>query len=200
VVALPRDSASRTDAINWSQVDDLTLAHRVASDRACFGILYDRYVDRIYGFCLNRLQDREAAEDATSQTFLKALAALHSKPPRGGSIKSFLFTIAWHVIVDGYRTQSTIPLTDASDRPEPDGGPEDRALHSERGRELRDLARQLSPDQQDVIYLRLADLSDQEIADVLGKGHGAIRSLQHRAVKQLRALYTQQNPESGESQ
>ena len=67
--------------------DDLTLANQVATDRASFGILYERYVDRIYAFCYRRLQSREAAEDATSQTFVKLLIALQKPNRRQGSVK-----------------------------------------------------------------------------------------------------------------
>lgn len=199
MVSLPWETTTRTGSVDWSETDDLTLAQRTKSDRAAFGVLYDRYVDRIYGFCLSRLRDREVAEDATSQTFLKALAALQSQPIRGGSVKSWLFTIAYRVMIDAHRTTPiTAPLIDAFDHADSGDGPESLAVASISGRELRDLVALLSPEQQDVIHLRLAGLTDQEIATVLGKRHGAIRSIQHRAVKQLRALYLQQSPETGE--
>lgn len=201
MVSLPWETTTRTGSVDWSETDDLTLAQRTKSDRAAFGILYDRYVDRIYGFCLSRLRDREAAEDATSQTFLKALAALQTTPARGGSIKSWLFTIAYRVMIDTHRTTpATALLIEASDHPDSDAGPETLAIASITGRELRDLVTMLSPEQQDVIHLRLAGLTDQEIATVLGKRHGAIRSIQHRAVNQLRALYQQHSPQTGEPQ
>ncbi|HET9660954.1 MAG TPA: sigma factor [Thermomicrobiales bacterium] len=52
------------------------LAVRAQHDPAAFAPLYRRYITPIYAFCFQRLGARELAEDATSQTFLKALAAL----------------------------------------------------------------------------------------------------------------------------
>ncbi|MDQ2683834.1 MAG: RNA polymerase sigma factor, partial [Chloroflexota bacterium] len=189
MVALPRDTARPDDMSTPTEPDDLTLARRVATDRAALGALYDRYVNRIYGFCLRRLGDRDAAEDATSRTFLKALAALQAKPVRSGSFKAWIFTIAYHVMIDDHRAaRPTAPLMDASEVPESGSGPEDLAVAGESGRELHRLVALLSPDQRDVIHLRLADLTDREIGAVLGKRPGAIRTIQHRAVKRLREL------------
>jgi RNA polymerase sigma-70 factor (ECF subfamily) len=92
MVALPRESEAES-ALEWRvDEEDRALAERAASDRESFGILYDRYVRRIYGFCYRRLQTHEAAEDATSQTFLRALTALSQGSNSSGSFKSWLIT------------------------------------------------------------------------------------------------------------
>ena len=176
----------------WTNEDDLDLARRVASDRASFGILYDRYVHRIYGYCYRRLGNREAAEDATSQTFLKLLAALQKPPRKAGSIRSWIFTIAYHVMIDDFRTaRPTSPLNDADDLFAPTPGPDAIAVERETGRELHRLVARLPGEQSDLVYLRLAGLTDQEIAQVLGKSFGAVRIGQHRAIKRLRTMYAQ---------
>ncbi len=65
--------------------------------------------------------------------------------------------------------------------------PENAAMQQERSRNLWDLARKtLSPDEFGVLWLRYAeDLTDAEIAKVVGKSHGAVRVLQHRARRAL---------------
>jgi RNA polymerase sigma-70 factor (ECF subfamily) len=183
-----RSGLNAPDAV-WSNQDDLALAVAAKTDRAAFGVLYDRYVHRVYGYCYRRLQTPEAAEDATSQVFTKALAALPRFRDDGPSFGAWLFAIAHNVIIDEFRAARRAPLPAALSITVDDApGPEETALVAEGMRELRAVLSQLSPEQAQVIELRLAGLTDKEIAFVLGRGHGAIRVIQHRAVRRLRSL------------
>lgn len=86
-------------------------------DRAAFAPLYARYLDRVYRYCYRRLGTREAAEDATSQTFERAIDRLESF--RGGSFPAWLFTIARNVVTAmGRRHRPTAPLDAAGDPPD----------------------------------------------------------------------------------
>jgi RNA polymerase sigma-70 factor (ECF subfamily) len=169
--------------------DDAALVAIAKADRRAFAALYHRYVDPIYRYCDRCLGDREAAEDATSLIFTKALAALPRA--RDEAFRSWLFTIAHNVIVDAQRARvSTWPLTEAveiEDRA-PDRSPEAHALAGDDARTIRALLIQLSPDQRELLELRLAGLTDAEIAGVLGRSHGAVRMSQHRAITRLRAI------------
>ena len=64
-----------------------------APDAEAFGVLYERYVHRVFAFALSRLHDRTQAEDVTSQTFLQALQALPRYQQRGVPISDLLTTI-----------------------------------------------------------------------------------------------------------
>ena len=170
--------------------DDTALAARAKRDRAAFGVLYDRYVLAVYAYCRRRLPTPEAAEDATSLVFTKALAALPGYREDAPSFRSWLFAIAHNVVTDAFRAvRSERALGDAdldaaSDRP----GPEAAALMAEEERELRALLARLPADQTRLLELRLAGLTDAEIAHVLGRSRGAVRVAQHRAIRRLRAL------------
>jgi RNA polymerase sigma-70 factor (ECF subfamily) len=149
-----------------AQPDDLALVHRAANDIDAFGLLYERYVDRIHAFCYRRLGSREAAEDATSQTFIKLLTAIRTRPPRSGSVRAWIFTIAWHVLIDGFRT--THPQSDLTNHP--------------------DLVSRDPPLDDQVIAIESATSLDLLIRQLPGKSHGAIRTAQHRAFLRLREL------------
>jgi RNA polymerase sigma-70 factor (ECF subfamily) len=176
---------------SWSEEDERALAIAAKRDRAAFGVLYDRYVDRVYGYCFRRLQTREQAEDATSHVFIKALAALPRYRDEGPSFGAWLFTIAHNVVIDEYRRRGAASLGSTADTgfaADPSPGPEEHTLLAEQARELRSLLSGLSADQAEVVELRLAGLTDKEIALVVGRSTGAVRVAQHRAVRRLRSL------------
>lgn len=165
--------------------DDAALVEQAQSDSQAFALLYRRYVDPIYRYCWYRLGSREEAEDAASQVFTQALAALpRCRPSR---FRSWLFTIAHNVVTDRYRARHpSWPLEMASVLADPAPTPEDWAVAHDQSRTLRRVLLELPPDQRRVVELRLAGLRDAEIARVLGRSHGAVRSLQFRAVTRLR--------------
>ncbi|CAN5707869.1 sigma-70 family RNA polymerase sigma factor [soil metagenome] len=157
-------------------------------DPHAFAPLYVQYFDPVYRYILRRVNgDRERAADATSQTFLKALAALPGY--HAGSFAGWLFTIARNTVIDQARRakpETRLPeLWEPIDR-EP--SPEQIAIDRSVEEELAALLARLTPDQREVIELRLAGMSGQEIADHLGRNLGAIRSMQFRALSQLRRM------------
>lgn len=173
----------------WSSVTDHDLAVRAKQNRGLFGELYDRYVDRIYGYCYRRLQTHAAAEDATSQTFLKAFSSLPGYRDDATSFRSWLFAIAHNVIVDTWRSSKpTSELGEMADASTRESDPEELVLASERDQELYDLVGRLPDEQAHLIYLRLGGLTDHEIAEVLCRSHGAVRVSQHRAIRRLKSL------------
>lgn len=168
--------------------EDAALVVRAKNDPAAFADLYHRYLEPVYAYCWYRLGSREAAEDATSQIFLKALAALPSY--RGDrTFRSWLFTIAHNVVVDQYRTQRpSRPLEDATNVADSDNSPEDLGVAAADAAAMRTMFAYLTPDQARVIELRLAGLTESEIAQVLNRRAGAIRATQFRALGRLRTL------------
>jgi RNA polymerase sigma factor (sigma-70 family) len=176
-----RDAAARVAA-------EADLIARAVHDPPAFSLLYRGYLDPVYRYCYHRLGSKEAAEDATSQIFAKVLAALPSyRADR--PFRSWLFAIAHNVVVDTHRARRAHqPLDAAAHVLDPAPSPEDLALDGEGGRAVRVLLARLTPDQARVVELRLAGLTEVEIASLLGRRPGAVRALQFRALTRLRAL------------
>ena len=167
--------------------DEDELVARAKRDRHDFAPLYARYFQPIYRYCFRRLDDPEAAADATSLIFARALAALPTC--RDGTFRSWLFAIAHNVVVDGYRARHpALPLEVAADLPDGAPSPEEQTLAAEERQTLRALLAHLPPDQRAVVELRLAGLTAVEIGRVLGKRRGAVDTAQFRAVARLRSL------------
>jgi RNA polymerase sigma-70 factor (ECF subfamily) len=171
------------------EIDDAELAVAAKQDRAAFAPLYRRYADPVYRYCLRRLRDREDAEDATTQVFTNALAALPRYRDDGRSFRSWLFAIAHNVLVDAERKRRpSHALEVAAAIVDHTPGPEEEALAAEARRDVRALLDAVTPDQRRVLELRLAGLSTAEIGRVLGRPPAAIRGIQLRAEIRLRSL------------
>jgi RNA polymerase sigma-70 factor (ECF subfamily) len=167
--------------------DDAVLVAHAKRDPQAFAPLYQRYVDPIYRYCYRRLGEREAAADATAQVFAKALGALPGC--RDDRFRSWLFSIAHNVLVDAYRARrGDAPLDAADEVVDAAPSPEDLALAADDRRTMVRLLDHLTPDQRQVVELRLAGLSAEEIATVLGRSRGSVDTAQCRAIARLRAL------------
>lgn len=167
---------------------DAELVAAARADPRAFARLYRRYVDSLYRYCFRRLGSKEAAEDAVSLIFMKALEALPHY--RAGTFRGWIFAIAHNVVVDSYRSQRpSDPLPPAVEVEDAAPGPEALALIAEEAGSIRDLLARLPPDQRHVIELRLAGLTVAEIAQALGRSQGSVRTAQYRALKRLRGFF-----------
>jgi len=156
-------------------------------DPAAFAPLYAAYFDPIYRYCYLRLQHREQAADAASQTFLKALAGIGGF--RSGSFKGWLYAIARNVTIDMQRSsRPQVELEHAELVRDPAMSPEDSALQRDEQQRLWRALDQLSDEQREVLELRLAGLTGQEIAESTRRSLSATKSLQFRALSRLRTV------------
>lgn len=181
-------STTATTGLCDTESDDAALVVRAQIHRGAFGPLYQRYADLVFRYCFRRLGEQEAAADATSQIFIKAITGLPGCNPE--KFRSWLFAIAHNVTIDLLRDRKSRRMDE--DFPEPidlTPGPEELALRSDEGDRLREVLLQLPLDQQRILELRLAGLSTVEIADSLGRTRGAIDTAQCRAVQRLRAIF-----------
>ena len=160
---------------------------RALADPRAFAPLYLRYLDPIHMYCYRRLGSREAAEDATSLVFERALKALPSY--RGGPFRAWLFAIAHNAIADAYRsTRPHEPLDAGGGVADPGPEPEALALLADERRLLLAALSALPADQRRVVELRLGGLPATEVAAILGRTPEAVRALQLRAVRRLHAI------------
>jgi len=167
---------------------DLEDVRAAQADRAAFAILYRRYLEPIYGYCFYLLGDHHDAEDATERTFLAALGAIDRFRDEGATFRSWLFRIAHNQLANALRTRSrqrTDPL-DLVREPATGGDPARLATLADDARRLRAALGTLPEDRRQVVVLRFVDgLTAREIGVVLRRSEGAVRVLQHRALRDL---------------
>ncbi len=176
---------------------DAALVIAARNDLAAFEPLYRAYADRVYRYCLRRLDDTDRAADATSTIFIKAMQSISTCQPE--SFRSWLFAIAHNVTIDAHRTRRVhAGLDDAEVLFSNEATPEEAAVISESRLEIVALLDHLTPDQRQVVELRLAGLDGYEIAAALGRSRASVDTAQSRAVARLRKLLTHE-PRSHEA-
>jgi RNA polymerase sigma-70 factor (ECF subfamily) len=168
------------------------LIERAKRDANAFGILYERYVDRIYSYIVYRTGDANEAEDLTARVFFRALARIGDYRQRGAPFAAWLYRIAHNLVANWHRDRSRHPsvrLDDALTLAAQGASPHQLAEQSDDARRLLDAMRRLPDERQQILLLKhLDDLSNLEIAQILGRSEGAIKSLYHRTLVELREM------------
>ena len=171
--------------------EDKLIHDAVKGEASAFGSLYDHYQPKIYRFVMIKVSQREEAEDLPHQVFLHAFEHIGRYEDVGFPFSSWLYRIARNQIIDHYRTKRVhLPIDDMDEnRFAADPGHEaalDAAFTLER---VQSAIRRLKPEYQDVLIMRfIEELSIKETAHALEKTEGAVKLMQHRAMKQLKSL------------
>jgi RNA polymerase sigma-70 factor (ECF subfamily) len=171
------------------QADMRKLVERAQQgDRDALEELYLIHFDRIYSYLHVSVGNRHDAEDLTTQTFLKMLESIGKFRWRSAPFSAWLFRIAHNLAIDHFRARRR--WQPEEEVPEPPGEEEPsaelRAMQSIGRRSLLELIENLSPEQQQVLTLKFVfNLPNADVAHVLGKTEGAVKSLQHRALVSL---------------
>ncbi len=165
-----------------------------------FAKLYDQYYPKIFGYILRRTANLEAAQDLTSETFLNALRKLWQFQWRNISFSSWLYKIAANEINQYFRKaeyKKSISLEELEEqgfKPVSPNDPESELVEAQEKLEqhqdfleIQEKIVRLPAKYQEVIALRFFEQKQiKEIAEILGKKEGTIKSLLHRAVEKLR--------------
>jgi RNA polymerase sigma-70 factor (ECF subfamily) len=169
--------------------DLVTLVARAKiGDREAYTDLYRRYLDDVYRFALVRLGNREAAEDATQTIFVRALAALPTCRENAAFV-GWLFAIARGVVNDQLRARrrQTDPIPDDARWADAGPGPEEVVMQGEATRFLLAAREKCLTDRERELFdLLLTEMNDKQIAQTLGRSHGAVRTAHWRLLSKLR--------------
>ena len=163
-----------------------------AGDGEAFGQLYDRYVDMVFRFIYFRVNDRALAEDFTSETFLRALRRIGTISYQGRDIGAWFITIARNIVLDhlkSARHRLELTTADTLEGKEQVASTEEAVLDVLQSERLMAAVGKLGDEQRECVMLRfIHGLSVSETAQVMGKNDGAIKALQHRAIRKLADL------------
>ena len=169
--------------------EEKLLVERAKQDPNAFGELYDRHFQQIYRFVYSRVREQTAAEDVTSEVFIKALRGIGRYQDTGRPFAAWLYQIAVNAIADRYRALR--PTDDIDARLDiSSGGPglEDVAAQREELRRIWGMVENLPAAQRTAMVLKFQeDMKIEDIATAMGKTSGAVKLLIHRGVTKVRS-------------
>ncbi len=157
-----------------------------------FGVLYDYYSPKIYRFIYLKTANHSETEDLTHEVFLSAWQNLPRYQHRGFPFSSWLYQIAKNSVIDFYRTsKKNLQIESVDEELVKVNFPYSEILDASMELEkLKKLIASLKPDYQDILIMRFVDdLTNEEMSAALNKSQGAIRLIQHRALKELKTLH-----------
>jgi len=169
-------------------------------DSAAFGELVRRYGNGVLGYLIKMSGNRHEAEDLFQETFKRVHEKAHTF--RGGKFKSWLFTIATNVAIDGLRRRRRMRVVslnqklDCTDRNSEELSavaladdscePSQEAAKAEQAELVRDAIESLPARQRATLVLAYyQQLSYPEVAKVLGCSLGTVKTQMYRALRTL---------------
>lgn len=146
---------------------------------------YNQFKDKIFVYFLYRVNfSREVAEDLTSEIFLKALKSFDSYE-QNRSFQSWIFAIAHNHLVNYYRVAGRESY-ELKDNYSVEGDIDKVEMNYELSLILKKI-NSMDKNDRDILLMRFVDdLSNTEIADILQKSEGAIRTSISRSLDKLR--------------
>lgn len=176
--------------------DESALVERARTDANAFGVLYDRYVGRIYAYVMRQTGDVATAQDITAATFEKALRHIRRFQWRESGFAPWLYRIAGNEIAQHFRKRRfTVAWEEGDEAALPGrmaGGnsarsPEATLLASEQASALECALRQLGAADREILTLRyLEGLPTDDVAALLGCSRDNVYVRLHRALARLR--------------
>jgi RNA polymerase sigma-70 factor (ECF subfamily) len=116
----------------FNEEDVLTRASQ--GDRDAFGLLYERYIDRIFNYVYYRTGNLHDAEDLTARVFQRAMNHIQSYTDRGVPFSAWLYRIAHNLVANWHRDRSRrqeIPISDVPVLPSKGDHPEKNLVRSQ---------------------------------------------------------------------
>jgi RNA polymerase sigma-70 factor (ECF subfamily) len=153
--------------------------------------LYRNYYRTVYTYVYYRVGDETLAEDLTAEVFLRVVDHISDMKINGKPPLAWMYTIARNLIIDNFRRnppQRSMPL-DENLMERKEKQPEPQAEYHLNQSRLIEALNYLTEAQRQVILMKFVERrSNAEIASVLGKEEGAIKSIQHRALDSLKRV------------
>ncbi|MFN8487199.1 MAG: sigma-70 family RNA polymerase sigma factor [Caldilineaceae bacterium] len=170
--------------------DEAWLVMQARQDPTAFGVLYERYIDRIYAYIYHRVGNAQDTEDLTARTFYRALDKLDTYEDRGLPFSAWLFRIAHNLVANWHRDRGRrrfLSLDKIWSHSREDDTPEAQLEEAEKSEALWAAINRLPKERRDLLLYKFSSrLSNLEIGEMMNKSESAIKSLYFRTLGTLR--------------
>lgn len=175
------------------------LAAANSLDQDALAAIFDEYAPAIYKYLLRLGVNSQEADQIVGDVFARLLDKLvEGKGPRT-NLRSYLFQVAYHLVVDHARERQRIVPLEVADTVKEEIKPVQSMAEENMLLEKLSIVmeRELTEEQRNVIVLRFQeDFSLKEIADIIGKNVNAVKALQNRGINKLRQTMGRLNEEN----
>ncbi len=158
-------------------------------DVEAFGHLYELYFAPVFRYIYFRVKNKSETEDLVQDVFLKVYKSISVFQEKDKSPLAYFFTVARNTIIDYWRKKRNVSSLEkiANKISVDEKTPQELIERNEATATIYQAIEKLTEEQQEVVILKfIGELSNQEIANLLGKTEEAVRQLQCRALKALR--------------
>ncbi|MBN2016303.1 sigma-70 family RNA polymerase sigma factor [Candidatus Dojkabacteria bacterium] len=169
------------------------LVEQAKESLKAFDQLYEYYLPRIFAYVLNRTANKQISEDVTSQTFIKAMTKIKTFRYKGFSFGAWLYRIAHNNLMDYYRKNPSLNIIDLSEVESKDRTDKE-AEKSERQAIILEALKKLPKQYQEILSLKFfEELSNEEMAEVLGCKKETLAVKLHRSLKAFKKILEKEN-------
>jgi len=170
--------------------DEEIIQRAIQGDKEAFSHLYQQHVTKIYNYIYYRTGNANDAEDLTARVFYRAMGSIQRYQQKGVPFSAWLYRIAHNMVANWHRDNSRkreVPLEDQIDLPFKGEQPEATLLRNQETHYLMTYIRSLPSDRQQLVILKFVEgLPNSEIALIMNRSEGAVKSLYHRTLETLR--------------
>jgi RNA polymerase sigma-70 factor (ECF subfamily) len=162
-------------------------------DPDALGQIFDNHYEQIYSYVLRRIGKEDLAQNIASETFCRLLESYHKGKGPADGVLYWMYRVAHNLVVDVYRQSDRQPLPLYEEVLSDKGlEPEEAVLQQQRQNRVRWALAQLTEDQQQVLSLKFFEGMDNgQVAAIMQKTVGSVKSLQHRGLSSLERFLEQ---------
>ena len=167
------------------------MAGRAAKNTVeAFTAFYQKFLPKVFKYVSYRVSDQFLAEDITSSVFEKALTKFDQYDEEKAALSTWVFSIARNTLIDHFRANArerNVPLEAAEEKPSEWLSPEQQAENSEECHILHGCLKKLTAPEQEIVSLKFsAEMTNRQIAGMLGLSESNVGVILYRAVRKLR--------------
>lgn len=165
-----------------------------SGDEAAARELYNSLIEKVYGFCMNRVSNTKTAEDLSQEIFLKLVQYINAFDETKGDFLPWFWQLSRNILIDYFRSRKEISFSDIDDEKNIDAETEysldeqiDNKLKKEK---LYSFIRTLSKEEQEIFKLRfVSEFSYKEMENVLDKSEISLRVATSRIKKKMKQYF-----------
>ncbi|NTU78909.1 MAG: sigma-70 family RNA polymerase sigma factor [Chloroflexales bacterium] len=177
----------------WEANLSEVLARAQRGDQRAFDLIYHRFADPLFRYIYARSGDASQAEELHGDLWLRVVERLGSfRPPPSGvdaAFAAWLYRIAYNMVIDSVRRRGGPGVSLDIEIVSHDPAPDEQIIVASEAEALHAAIERLTPDQREVVVMRFfEERSNAEVAALTGRSEGAVKVMQHRALKTLARL------------